>query len=607
MAEPLPPPTVDDDEHTPRAPGAWRGDLTLLLVMTGLYTLTATTTLQGADNPEWVSMLALGGTAHPPGYPLYSLLLRAWGLLGWGNPSHAAALLSSLLMAVAVLLLARAVEERAGHVFTARLAAVCFGLTLPVWRMAGVAEVSPLLAVNAAALLWAVSHVENEPELRPWHGALIGALLGMGVAHHHSLVFLIPVVIGHVVVVFSPAGARAWALALGAGLLAGTAVLVGSWLLFLSLPSASQAYHFTQLQTLSDVVAHVLRREYGTFSSSNLAGEWSLEPTRALLADTITGLHLLFPLALIALRARRGWPAFIAWLLAGPWLLGTYTVVEGGVQNPAPLDMRERFHVLPLMLMTLLAGDALAAAAHQIPARKTAAFARSLGGLVVFAVVAGGLMTLPQASWRGETALEHTLRTAVRTAPKDAVAILGGDPWPFGWQLVAWQEGRDDVVNLDWPRSLVGRRLDARSRELLTRVCPPPCVPPALGRSFRALAAERPVVVFPARLFDAVLPGEPLAVEGLFARLQPDPPPLRAQQEALEAFQGRMGVPGPLTSARRHAEGHAIACWAMPWLLLHGAAVRAGDDEVARAAEARAGAVLSRLRTEAAAPAPAVR
>src|SRR4051794_36790267 len=184
-----------DADDAPWVPPLGPADAVVPMLLMSAYALTATQTLQGHDNPEYVSLSVLGGTAHPPGYPLYTLALRLWGHLPVDNVAFRAALLSGVCMALAAFCLSRALMERSGAgAFTSRIAALAFGLTLPAWRMAGVAEAFAPLALNAAALCWLCNYIDNEESLKTWHGALLGGLLGVGVAHHHSLALLLPLV-----------------------------------------------------------------------------------------------------------------------------------------------------------------------------------------------------------------------------------------------------------------------------------------------------------------------------------------------------------------------------------------------------------------------------
>src|ERR1044071_6690176 len=71
---------------------SWLVGLCALLV----YAALASPRIVAADNAEFATLGALGGAAHPSGYPLYVLWLRAWSWLPAQTPAHAAALATAV-------------------------------------------------------------------------------------------------------------------------------------------------------------------------------------------------------------------------------------------------------------------------------------------------------------------------------------------------------------------------------------------------------------------------------------------------------------------------------------------------------------------------------
>jgi len=588
-------PPVDVEEPWTRPRLAWVWDLCLFTVLAGLFTLCSTVTLQGHDNTEWLSLMEFGGTAHPPGYPLYTLLLRLWGLLPHTNPAAHGALLSSLLMALAAVVLTHALEERNGHSYTARLGALAWALTIPVWRWAGVAEVVALSCLAAAAFIWAVHRVDNVEELKPRHGLLLGLILGVGAAHHHSMALLLPLLIKHVIQSHWQAGAARWFKAVAAGVGGGTAVLVLAYGLLMAWPADPRADQFSRLDGVSSVIHHLFRREYGTFSSNAASGSWSPLPSWDLVKDTFFGLHVLVLLAAVALTGRRAWMTLLCWVLTGPWLLGGFTVQTAEGQLVASLETRERFHALPLMLIVVMASDALAAAAYQLPPRRGQTYTRALGALVTTAVLLAGPLRLTDVSWKGELAVEDTFRAAMRSAPRNAVVVTTGDAWQMGFTLMALREHREDLAHLQWPRAFNGNKPDDDAKALISSVCAWPCPPDQWHVAMAALAEQRPVVFFPAVGAAKVMEGEPLGVEALFARLGPNLPPLEEQAGALKAFQEQAQFRPSLDDPRRFWEHHAVAVWAAPWLVLMDAAGKAGNAELKARAQQEALQIMGQI------------
>src|SRR4051794_16104717 len=69
-----------------------------------LYVWLAPATFCDGDNAEFATLGATGGTAHPSGYPLYLLWLRASSWLP-GSAAHAAAVATAILGAAAIVVL----------------------------------------------------------------------------------------------------------------------------------------------------------------------------------------------------------------------------------------------------------------------------------------------------------------------------------------------------------------------------------------------------------------------------------------------------------------------------------------------------------------------
>ena len=81
-----------------------RGGL-LGLCCLAAYAWAAPSHVIDGDNAELSTLSATGGAAHPSGYPLYVLWLRAWSWLFCGTVAHRAALATAILGVLAVLAL----------------------------------------------------------------------------------------------------------------------------------------------------------------------------------------------------------------------------------------------------------------------------------------------------------------------------------------------------------------------------------------------------------------------------------------------------------------------------------------------------------------------
>ena len=118
-----------------------------------VYGSGAARTAQGGDAGEFMTLAALGGVAHPPGYPLFTALLRLFGAIPIGGVPWRASMVSATLAAGALALLHATVRDRVGSGAAGWVAAGSLGLSLSFWQYATVAEVFAGGAFTAALLL----------------------------------------------------------------------------------------------------------------------------------------------------------------------------------------------------------------------------------------------------------------------------------------------------------------------------------------------------------------------------------------------------------------------------------------------------------------------
>jgi len=195
--------------------------LTMFGVSFAVFATTAARSLYWGDSAEFVAVAATLGIAHPPGYPLYTLLGALAVRLPFGTPFLRMSLLSALFASGAVAAAALIVwvgtgpsESRPDRPFLPRIAgallagfALAFGPTF--WSQAVVPEVYSLAAflVLSAVLLFTVWFRNHEsrgarelagslglPRYLTGEGPIIllGLMLGLALAHHLTAALLLP-------------------------------------------------------------------------------------------------------------------------------------------------------------------------------------------------------------------------------------------------------------------------------------------------------------------------------------------------------------------------------------------------------------------------------
>ena len=146
------------------------------------------------DAGEFQVVAAEWGVAHPPGYPLYTVLA---GILAHGLPLENMAwcvnLFSALVGAGAVGLLAHAVAHETRSPWAGRIAGWTLMVSATFWMVSTQASIRPLTVFFVAAMVEAaLAYRRAVQEDRPPRAALarFGLAAGFGVTHHGSLVFL---------------------------------------------------------------------------------------------------------------------------------------------------------------------------------------------------------------------------------------------------------------------------------------------------------------------------------------------------------------------------------------------------------------------------------
>lgn len=412
-----------------------------------LYALLATRTVQGGDVSEFIRLgITPGGVAHPPGYPLYTLICKLFGVLPFGGAAFRVSLSSGLFAALGVSLLfliLLALEHRRS---TALIAAIILGFSQPYWKVAGVAEVLSLHAFLVLLLVFLVA----KPEMRSARRSLcLGVVGGLGLAHHHTIVFALPLCLAGLW--------RAWReQPTGTGSPPGVtdalkllAISIGGVLLGL-LPYAylfvagDNDWTWVRIDSASAFWDHFTRRQYGTFS---LRGAGASAHTRWTylgwsLMEQTRGLGYLG-----ALLGAVGCVYGIRWARTRTLAIGlALTWTCSGLVFPLlfhiPLDavgrsVIERFLVMPCAILCVFAGMGLHALWQHLSERRQRLFA--VAGVACSLLLAP--LHLDDASWRHRTLIERFVKDALSDAPDRAVIFGQGDHLLHSFQVVQHEAG----------------------------------------------------------------------------------------------------------------------------------------------------------------------
>ena len=158
--------------------------------------------LAASDSAELTTAASTLGIPHPPGYPLYTLIGRAFAAVPVGDIPLRLNVMSAVIGTVAVLLVYGTVRDRTGHWPSALVAALALAFSYHFWAQSLVAEVYTLEAGLLAALLYLASRWERTRSERILWAAFL--VLGLALAHRPTAVLLVPAIAGWLAVSGAP-------------------------------------------------------------------------------------------------------------------------------------------------------------------------------------------------------------------------------------------------------------------------------------------------------------------------------------------------------------------------------------------------------------------
>ena len=209
---------------------------------------------------------------HPPGYPLFTWLIHGFThAFEVGTVFWRAAFLNQMFAIGSVMLCLYLLRQTP---WLGMAAALLLATSRLFWKFAVLPDVFALHALFAAGIL-VLYFEESLQRYRPY----AGGLFILALAHHHTIVFLAPVV-AHAVYL-DRRQRKTWVILGGASLV--TAALYSSLMLF----QPNHFWSWGKLDSFAQLWRHFLRADYGTFKlvSSQETGSYVMNLTR-FLAET---------------------------------------------------------------------------------------------------------------------------------------------------------------------------------------------------------------------------------------------------------------------------------------------------------------------------------
>jgi len=417
-----------------------RGFLIGLVVLL-VYLWLAPSHIVAADNAEFATLGAVGGRAHPSGYPLYVLFLRATSWIPVDSAAHRAALATAVLGAAQVVVLHAACRAWGARPTAATVTVAVLAAAPIVLRVHTEADVFALNSLVAATVLWLAA--AEGPVRGTWRAAALGLVAGLGLANNLTCVLLAPV--GILGVVRGVREGRA-----GPGIAAAVGGLALGLVPYLYLFVAPDPASWGPVDTVGDLLDTFLRKDYGY--TSHLPGGASVPLTTSLGAHVgLIGrswlwIPALFGVVTLGVRAVRGpdrwgWAMLTAsWLLAGPLLAARLHVDPSGVGG----YIGGRMQILSAVLLAIPIASGLSPIADRVRA--------TLGSLLAIATFAAlVLVALPRLARVHSAAIETGVRNLLEPLPPDAIAIVVSEDLCFGARYLQLADGvRPDVTMVCW-------------------------------------------------------------------------------------------------------------------------------------------------------------
>ncbi|KAM9294395.1 protein O-mannosyl-transferase TMEM260 [Gastrophryne carolinensis] len=237
----------------------------------GVYINTLHPSVPGGDSGELITATYELGVAHPPGYPLFTLLAKlAMVLVPVGSIAYRVNLLCGLFGAIAAALLFSGTSRLSGSYAAGILAAGLFSFSRLTWQWSIAAEVFSLNNLFVALLMALTVEFRKAKTARGRSKvSLYGAFFcGLSLCNQHTIVLYIVCIV--VWVLFQLASHKElslrYLLKLGSCFAGG---LSPYFYLIVSSYFNQARWTWGDQTTIQGLLTHLLREEYGTFSLAN--------------------------------------------------------------------------------------------------------------------------------------------------------------------------------------------------------------------------------------------------------------------------------------------------------------------------------------------------
>lgn len=239
-------------------------------ILLGLYVFTLYPSLAGGDSGELIVSAQEFGVAHPPGYPLFTILTKIFiTLIPFGSIAWRANLMNALFSVLASVFLQLSILRLTKCVGSSLLVYAFLSLNKLMWKWSACAEVFGLnnffCTLIIFLLIWSESSISQKKHSFDKKLYVLGLICGLSLTNQHTMVFPVCLVAIWVLVQLK----RSKKFNCGTMLKLTLCGILGlSPYLYLPLSSTLNIARWTwgDQSSLKGFLNHLLRNEYGTFN-----------------------------------------------------------------------------------------------------------------------------------------------------------------------------------------------------------------------------------------------------------------------------------------------------------------------------------------------------
>jgi len=234
------------------------------------------------DSAEFAAVIELPTLAHPPGYPLYTVLGYLFTRLPLGPGAFEANLLSAVFGALATLLMYLVFIILTKRPVASAAAAMLLSFGNSFWKLSSIAEMYTLAALMTAAVWWAATRIGENEKPPTWKGFfMLGLLFGLGLANHQSIILILPGIAVYLILRKLQFKASTAA----SGVIIGLIIGLAFYLLLFPISRITSPMDAPKLNGFNDFWRYVTRQVYFTrspevvgeqYAGGSLVGSWDI-------------------------------------------------------------------------------------------------------------------------------------------------------------------------------------------------------------------------------------------------------------------------------------------------------------------------------------------